>query len=84
MAMVVNSSNIQEAVTAISERGFDGMGDALRIIFNQAMLIERENYLQAGAYERNENRVDYANGFKPKTLSWATITSPLKVGFGHD
>ena len=69
MAMVVNSSNIQEAVTAISERGFDGMGDALRIIFNQAMLIERENYLQAGAYERNENRVDYANGFKPKTLN---------------
>ncbi len=69
MAIVVNSSNIQEAITAISERGFDGMGDALRIIFNQAMLIERENYLQAGAYERNENRVDYANGFKPKTLN---------------
>jgi len=69
MAIVVNSSNIQEAITAISERGFDGMVDALRIIFNQAMLIERENYLQAGAYERNENRVDYANGFKPKTLN---------------
>ena len=69
MAMVVNNSNIQAAVTAISERGFDGMGEALRILFNQAMLIERENYLQAGAYERNENRVDYANGFKPKTLN---------------
>ena len=48
MAMVVNNSNIQAAVTAISERGFDGMGEALRILFNQAMLIERENYLQAG------------------------------------
>ncbi len=69
MAMVVNSSNIQEAITAISERGFDGMGDALRVLFNQAMLVERENYLKAGAYERNENRVDYANGFKPKTLN---------------
>ena len=45
------------------------MGDALRILFNQAMLVERENYLQAGAYERNENRVDYANGFKAKTLN---------------
>ena len=67
--MVVNNSNIQEAITAISERGFDGMGDALRIIFNQAMLIERESYLKAGAYERNEDRVDHANGFKPKTLN---------------
>ena len=69
MAIVLNSSNIREAITAISERGFDGMGDALRILFNEAMLIERENYLQAGAYERNENRVDYSNGFKPKTLN---------------
>jgi transposase-like protein len=69
MAMLVNTSNIQAAVTAISEHGFDGMGDALRILFNQAMLIEREHYLQAGAYERNETRVDYANGFKPKTLN---------------
>lgn len=69
MAIRVNSNNIQDAVTAICERGLDGMGDALRILFNQAMLIERENYLQAGAYERNENRVDYANGFKPKTLN---------------
>jgi putative transposase len=69
MAMSVNNINIQDAITAISERGFEGMGDALRILFNQAMLIERENYLQAGAYERNENRVDYANGFKPKTLN---------------
>jgi transposase-like protein len=45
------------------------MGEAMRILFNQAMLIERENHLRAGAYERSENRVDYANGFKPKTLN---------------
>lgn len=69
MAMSVNDSNILEAVTAISERGFDGMGEALRIIFNQAMLVERENYLQAGLHERTESRVSYANGFKPKTLN---------------
>ena len=69
MAMLVNNNNMQDAIAMISERGFDGMGDAMRIIFNQAMLIERENYLQAGSYERNANRVDYANGFKPKTLN---------------
>jgi len=69
MAILANNNNIQDVVAMISERGFDGMGDAMRIIFNQAMLVERENYLQAGSYERNSNRVDYANGFKPKTLN---------------
>jgi transposase-like protein len=29
------------------------MAEALRILFNEAMLIERENHLKAGAYERN-------------------------------
>lgn len=72
-----NNSNIQDAVTMISERGFDGMGDALRILFNQAMLIERENYLQASHYERSVNRVDHANGFKPKTLN--TRLGPIEV-----
>ncbi len=48
---------MHEAIQVISERGFDGMGDALRIIFNQAVLIERENYLQASPYQRTEARV---------------------------
>lgn len=36
---------------------------------NEAMKIERENFLNAGAYERSKNRLDYANGFKPKTFN---------------
>ena len=48
MAMVVNSSNIQEAITAISEHGFDGMGDALRILFNQAMHAYPEDVCSNG------------------------------------
>lgn len=68
MAMRTNDNNILDAVTVISEQGFDGMAEALRILFNEAMLIERENHLKAGAYERNAHRVDYANGFKSKTL----------------
>ncbi len=34
MAMSVNNSNMQEAIQVISERGFDGMREAMRIIFN--------------------------------------------------
>jgi transposase-like protein len=32
------------------------------------MLLERERYLSARPYERTEERIDYANGFKPKTV----------------
>ena len=35
---------------------------------NEAMRLEREAFLNAGAYERTEGRLGYANGFKPKTL----------------
>jgi transposase-like protein len=37
-------------------------------LLNEAMLIERNRHLQATPYERTGNRVDYANGFKPKQL----------------
>ena len=57
MAMRTNDNNILDAVTVISEQGFDGMAEALRILFNKAMLIERENHLKAGAYERNAHRM---------------------------
>jgi len=69
MAMNVNNSNMHEAIQVISERGFDGMEDALRVIFNQVMLVERERYLQARLYQHTDARVDRANGFKPKTLN---------------
>jgi transposase-like protein len=32
------------------------------------MQVEREKYLQAGSYERTEDRKGYANGYKPKTM----------------
>jgi transposase-like protein len=35
---------------------------------NEAMRIERENYLGAKPYERSEDRQGHANGYKPKTV----------------
>ena len=32
------------------------------------MLIERTQHLGVGYYERNNNRLDYANGYKPKQV----------------
>lgn len=55
-------------VDVISEKGFDGMAEAMQILFNQAMLIERSRFLQVEPYQRSEARQDYSNGFKPKTV----------------
>lgn len=48
--------------------GFDGIPEMFRVIMNNAMKAEREQYLQADKYERTEDRLGYANGYKPKTI----------------
>lgn len=69
MAMPSNQHNkILEAVEQIAENGFAGMREAMQILFNEAMQIERNRYLGAQPYERTLARLDYANGFKPKQL----------------
>src|SRR6185312_14986543 len=45
-----------------------GLAEAMQIMLNEAMLVERARYLQAQPYERNALRQDYANGFKTKAL----------------
>ena len=49
--------------------GLSGLPEALRVLGNSVMLIERELALRAAPYERNEDRAGYANGFKPKTVA---------------
>lgn len=50
------------------EHGFDGMSQAISMLVNEAMKLEREHFLKAKPYERTQERTDYANGFKPRTL----------------
>ena len=45
-----------------------GAGEAVRILVNEASRIERAQHLQATPYERSAQRVDYANGYKNKTV----------------
>jgi transposase-like protein len=69
MAQRVEPPNpLQEAYACLLSNGLDGAGEALRILVNEAARIERAQYLQADAYERSAQRVDQANGFKPKTV----------------
>ena len=62
MALNMNDTQFLEMAEIIYEEGLSGLDKAVQIMFNQAMLIERERY------ERTPDRTSYANGFKPKQL----------------
>lgn len=68
MAMRVERSKLTEVVELISEKGFEGMAEAMQILLNEAMVIERQRFLQLAPYERSHVRQDYANGFKSKQM----------------
>jgi putative transposase len=62
-----NASN--DVVELLAEHGFDGMAQAIEILMNEAMKLERAQVLGAAPYERSDERRGYANGFKPKTVN---------------
>jgi len=62
------NSVVEQVVELLSEEGMSSLGEMLRLLLNAAMVIERERYLGVTAYERSEQRKDYANGYKPKSL----------------
>jgi len=62
-------SNLEAALELISSNGLDGMAGAIRILVNEAMKLERAEFLGAGPHERTEARRGYSNGFKPKTVT---------------
>lgn len=61
-------SKLFDVMEIITTEGLGGMGKAIEIIINQAMLSERSRYLQAEPYQRTEERNGYANGFKDKHI----------------
>jgi len=69
MAHQDQSNNTHEAVQLLANNGFDGMAQAMQLLINEAMVIERAEYLGARPYERSEERRSYANGFKTKTVN---------------
>ena len=68
MACRVHDNKIHDAVALIAENGFEGLGEVMALLINEAMLIERSRYLQATPYERTDDRNGYANGYKNKTI----------------
>jgi len=80
----IDSNPTHPAVKLLFENGFEGMADALTILMNEAMSIERECYLQAAPHQRTESRRGYANGFKPKTVETRAGGLQLRVPQARD
>ena len=68
MTMLTDNNKLANIMEPIIEKGFVGMPEAVQLLLNEAMIIERNRHLKADPYERTEDRQDYANGFKPKTI----------------
>ena len=68
MAHQPDSTVVETVVQLLCESGLSQMAEAVRIMLNEAMRIERSRVLEAEPYQRSEHRRGYANGFKPKTL----------------
>ena len=81
-------TTITGALEHLTENGFEGMARAVEILLNEAMKLERSEFLRAGPYERNPERQGYANGFKPKRIKTRVgeleLAVPKARGLGAD
>lgn len=77
MTHQAHPSVTREVVQVLAEHGFDGMAQAMELLFNECMKIERQQALGVGPYQRGEARLGQANGFKPRRLK--TRIGPLEL-----
>ena len=73
------ASRPEECLEQLDEQALEGLTDLIRVLVNEAMQIERENFLNAKPYERSKDRRGYADGYKPMTIN----TRVGKVTFGY-
>ena len=71
-----DSELLNTILQLITDEGTDGLAEGLRLLVNQAMLVERSQTLQARPYQRTDTRQGYANGYKDKTF--ITRLGPIK------
>ena len=63
----------------ILNSGLEGLPQAVAMLVNEAMLIERKHHLGAGPYERTDQRQGHAIGFKDRQLNTRIGSLPLRV-----
>lgn len=68
MTRQTQSNELDAIVQLLADHGFGGMSQAMEILLNEAMKLQRSEVLRAGPYQRTSERRGHANGFKPKTV----------------
>ncbi len=79
MIQDVEISAFNNVMAILTESGFDGMADAMAVLMNEAMKLDRDHHLGAGPWERSKKRCGHANGFKPKQVQTRVGVLPLQV-----
>jgi len=63
-----NDTLIDQIIKGLIGQGTEGIKPVLELLFNAAMKVERERFLEAGLHERTQVRKGYANGYKSKEI----------------
>src|SRR5690606_36202972 len=74
-----NPDLLNTVLQVLTTQGTPGLAEGLRLLLNEAMRQERSAVLQAQPYERSEERLGHANGFKPKPLATRVGQIDLRV-----
>ncbi len=73
-------SNLYEVVMEqLIQHGPQAFRDVITAMMNQAMQIERSQFLGAAPHERSNDRQGHANGFKPKLVDTTLGTLNLSI-----
>jgi len=75
----LREGTFRDVLELVAEHGFGGMAQAIQILVDEAMKLERTEVLGAQPYERTAERRGYANGFKPKTVQTRMGSLQLSV-----
>jgi putative transposase len=79
MTHLTHCNACSEVVELLAQHGFDGMAQAIEILFNEAMKFQRTDALRAAPYQRSPERRGHANGYKRKTVRSRLGQLELKV-----
>jgi putative transposase len=68
MTHQMQTTALDQIAELLAEHGFDGIAQAVTVLLNEVMKIERSHALGAAPYQRSDQRTGHANGFKPGTI----------------
>ena len=79
MTHPAESDLLNTVLQLLTTQGSSSLAEGLRLLLNEAMSQERSAVLQAQPYQRCDQRLGHANGFKPKSLATRVGEIELRV-----